>query len=106
MSSMGENRYVHFIWNVHTRQPIIVPDKAMEDFMQICRVMSDETHYLKDITSKLHEGQKVKVIEGPFKGVEGTVLRIKRSRRVVVDFPGLLAVATNYIDPRCLQSLE
>jgi transcription antitermination factor NusG len=106
MSSMGENRYVHFIWNVHTRQPIIVPDKAMEDFMQICRVMSDETLYLKDITSKLHEGQKVKVIEGPFKGVEGTVLRIKRSRRVVVDFPGLLAVATNYIDPRCLQSLE
>ena len=105
-STLGENRYAHFIWNVHTRQPIVVPDKAMADFMHICTVMADETLYLKDVTSKLHEGQKVRVIDGPFKGVEGTVLRIKRSRRVVVDFPGLLAVATNYIDPRCLEPLE
>ena len=104
--SMGENRYAHFIWDVHTRQPIVVPDKAMADFMQVCGVMSDETLYLKNITSKLHEGQKVKVVNGPFKGIEGTVLRIKRSRRVVVDFPGLLAVATNYIDPRDLSPLE
>ena len=103
MLLMGEKRYAHFIWNVHTRQPIVVPDKAMEDFMHICDVMSDETLYLKDITSKLHEGQKVRVTDGPFKGIEGTVLRIKRSRRVVVDFPGLLAVATSYIDPRNLE---
>ena len=103
MLLMGENCYAHFIWNVHTRQPIVVPDKAMEDFMHICDVMSDETLYLKDITSKLHEGQKVRVTDGPFKGIEGTVLRIKRSRRVVVDFPGLLAVATSYIDPRNLE---
>jgi transcription antitermination factor NusG len=106
MISMGERRYAHFIWNVHTRQPIIVPDKAMEDFIHICTVMSDETLYLKDITSKLHEGQRVRVIDGPFKGIEGTVLRVKRSRRVVVDFPDLLAVATNYIDPRNLEPLE
>ena len=103
MLLMGENCYAHFIWNVHTRQPIVVPDKAMEDFMHICDVMSDEILYLKDITSKLHEGQKVRVTDGPFKGIEGTVLRIKRSRRVVVDFPGLLAVATSYIDPRNLE---
>jgi transcription antitermination factor NusG len=106
MISMGERRYAHFVWNVHTRQPIIVPDKAMEDFIHICTVMSDETLYLKDITSKLHEGQRVRVIDGPFKGIEGTVLRVKRSRRVVVDFPDLLAVATNYIDPRNLEPLE
>lgn len=106
MISMGERRYAHFVWNVHTRQPIIVPDKAMEDFIHICTVMSDETLYLKDITSKLREGQRVRVIDGPFKGIEGTVLRVKRSRRVVVDFPDLLAVATNYIDPRNLEPLE
>ena len=106
MYAMGDRRYAHFIWDVHTRKPIVVSDKAMADFIHICGVMSDETLYLKDITSKLHEGQKVRVIEGPFKGIEGTVLRIKRSRRVVVDFPGLLAVATSYIDPRDLEPLE
>jgi transcription antitermination factor NusG len=37
------------------------------------------------------------VKEGPFKGVEGVVVRIKNSRRVMVELPGLFAVATNYI---------
>ena len=100
---MGENRPAHFMWDKSTREPIVVSDKAMEDFMQVCRIMSDDTLYLKDITDKLREGQKVRVIDGPFKGVEGTILRIKRSRRVVVELPGLLAVATNYIDPRSLE---
>lgn len=101
--TMGENRHVHFIWDRSTRNPIVVPDKSMADFIRICTVMSDETLYLKDITSKLSEGQKVRVINGPFKGIEGVILRIKRSRRVVVDFPGLLAVATSYVDPRDIE---
>lgn len=102
-NEMGESRPAHFIWDKHTREPIVVSDKAMEDFMQVCRIMSDDALYLKDITDKLREGQKVRVIDGPFKGVEGTILRIKRSRRVVVELPGLLAVATSYIDPRSLE---
>lgn len=100
---MGEGRNVHFFWDKSTRNPIVVSDKAMADFIQVCKVMNDETLYLKDITDKLHEGQKVRVTEGPFKGIEGTIVRIKKSRRVVVELPGLLAVATNYIDPRFLE---
>ena len=103
--TMGDSRYAHFIWDTRTREPIVVPDKAMQDFIQISQVMNDEALYLKDITSKLHEGQKVRVTDGPFKGVEGVVLRIKRSRRVIVDFPGLLAIATNFIDPRFLEAI-
>ena len=103
---MGEDRHVHFMWNKSTRNPITVSDKAMADFIQVCQVMSDDTLYLKDITSKLHEGQRVRVTDGPFKGIEGTILRIKRSRRIVVELPGLLAVATNYIDPRFLEVVE
>ena len=63
------------------------------------------TQRLKDITEKLREGQRVRVTDGPFKGVEGIVLRIRRSRRVVIELPGLLAVATNYVDPRFLEIL-
>ena len=101
--SMGEDRHVHFMWDKSTRKPIIVSDKAMADFIRVCTVMNDDALYLKDLTSKLHEGQRVRVTDGPFKGIEGTILRIKRSRRVVVELPGLLAIATNYIDPRNLE---
>lgn len=103
LKGMGENHYANFVWDKATRNPIIVTDKAMDDFIRICQIMNDDALYLKDITAKLHEGQKVRVIAGPFQGVEGTILRIKRSRRIVVELPGLLAVATNYIDPRSLE---
>ena len=100
---MGENRHVHYIWDKATCRPITVPDKAMADFIQICLITSDETLYLKDITSKLREGQKVRVIDGPFKGIEGVVLRIRRSRRVVVQLPDMLAVATTFVNPKDLE---
>ncbi len=103
LKGLGENRSAHFMWDKATRNPITVSDKAMADFMQVCQVMSDDALYLKEVTSKLREGQMVRVVEGPFKGVEGRIIRIKRSRRVVVELPGLLAVATNYVDPRFLE---
>ena len=103
--SMGENKYAHYFWDKSTYKPIVVPDKPMQDFMQISRMMSDEILYLKNITEKLREGQKVRVLEGPFKGVEGVVMRVKKSRRVIVDFPGLLAVATTYVCPEDLELL-
>ena len=103
MTQLGESNPAHYIWDKGTKKPIVVPDKAMSDFIQITKVMSDEVLYLQDVTAKLQAGQKVRVKDGPFKGIEGTILRVKRSRRVVVDFPGLLAVATNFIDPRELE---
>lgn len=103
--SMGDNKTAHYIWDKSTRQPIFVPDKQMQDFIQISRVMSDDVLYLNDITSRLREGQRVRVLEGPFKGVEGVVMRVKRSRRVIVDFPGLLAIATTYIQAQHLELL-
>ena len=59
--------------------------------------MADEALYLEDLGSKLREGQKVRVKNGPLAGVEGVVMRVKRSRRVVVELPGLMAIATTYI---------
>ena len=75
----------------------------MRDFMQISRVMSDDILYLKEITSKIREGQRVRVLCGPFQGVEGVVLRVKRSRRVVVELPDMLAIATTYVQPDHLE---
>ena len=78
----------------------------MKDFITVCRVMADEVLYLKEITAKLREGRKVKILEGPFAGVEGIIVRIKKSRRVVVELPGMLAVATTFINPEALELIE
>ena len=47
----------------------------------------------------------MRVLSGPFKDIEGVVVRVKRSRRVVVELPGLLAIATTYIKPSELEIL-
>ena len=68
--------------------------------------MADDTLYLKEITPQLRVGTRVRVTEGPFKGVEGFVARIKKSRRIVVELPGMLAVATTYVEPQALELIE
>ena len=105
-SKMGETRYVHFIWDKATQSPIIVPDKAMSDFIRISSVMSDEILYLKELAPKLRTGRKVRILEGPFKGVEGVIVRVRKSRRVMVELPGMLAVATTFIAPQNLELIE
>lgn len=105
MTGLGEACPARFIWDKSTRNPIVVPDKAMDDFMKISLSMSDETIYLNEVSAKLREGMKVKVNDGPFKDVEGVVVRIKKSRRVMVELPGLFAIATNYIPVENLEIL-
>ena len=104
--SMGEASPARFIWDKATRNPITIPDKAMEDFILVSRTMLDDVIYLNEVNSKLREGQKVKVIDGPFKGVEGKVVRIRKSRRVVIELPGMLAIATTFIPKEFVEPIS
>lgn len=106
MNQLGEACPARYIWDKANGRPAVIPDKAMSDFITVCTVMADDVLYLKDITSRLREGRKVRILDGPFKGVEGVILRVKRSRRVVVELPGMLAVATTFIDLRNLEVIQ
>ena len=99
----GETSPVHFYWDRTANKPLIVPEKAMNDFIAVSSTLDEDLIYITEITSKLREGQTVKVKEGPFKGVEGKVVRIRKSRRILVELPGMLAVATTYIQPEYLE---
>jgi TonB-dependent SusC/RagA subfamily outer membrane receptor len=50
------------------------------------------------ITTK--KGERVRVIDGRFKGLEGEIKRINGDHRLIVTIEGICAVATTYI-PRC-----
>lgn len=101
--SFGDARPVNYYWDRTKNAPLVVPDKAMEDFITVASSMDEELVYITEISPKLKEGQAVRVKEGPFKGVEGKVVRIKKSRRILVELPGMLAVATTFVDPSYLE---
>ena len=96
--SFGDARPVNYYWDRTTNRPLAVPDKAMEDFIAVASTLDPDLIYLTEISDKLREGQKVVVKEGPFKGVEGKVVRIRKSRRIMVEIPGMLAVASTYVE--------
>ena len=99
----GDTSPVHFYWDRTANKPLTVPEKAMNDFIAVSSTLDEDLIYITEITSKLREGQTVKVKEGPFKGVEGKVVRIRKSRRILIELPGMLAVATTYIQPEYLE---
>lgn len=94
---------VHYIWDRGTSVPIVVPDKAMEDFIKVSSTMDENLIYMSEVSPVLRAGQKVRVKSGPFSGVEGTVVRIKKMRRVMVELPGMFALATTYIPSEYLE---
>lgn len=83
---------------------LTVPDKEMEDFIRVASELETEKRYYMPTEVELKAGQRIRIAEGPFKGVEGTLLKIKglRDKRFVVSIPGFLSVAT-IVDPSFIQ---
>lgn len=103
INAFGESSPVTYYWDRTAGRPLVIPDKAMEDFIAVSSSMEQDLIYLTRISPKLREGQTVKVKDGPFKGVEGKIVRIRKSRRILVELPGMLAVASTYIPLEQLQ---
>lgn len=104
--SLGEQTLVNYYWDRIASRPLVIPDRAMEDFITVASSLDEDIIYLTQISDKLREGQLVEVTGGLFDGVRGKIVRIKKNRRVMVELPGFLAVTTNYIEPRYLKLSE
>lgn len=74
--------------------PLVVPERQMNDFIRAVET-AEHPLYLTPDELDLRAGAKVRMIDGPLKGVEGTFQRVKgrRSRRLVVTIPSMLSVA-------------
>ena len=99
----GDKSPVHYYWDRTAGRPMTVPEKAMDDFIKVSSSMDEDLIYLTEISEKLREGQIVKVRNGSFAGVEGRIVRIRKSRRLMVELPGMLAVASTYLRPEDIE---
>lgn len=75
----------------------IIPDDQMRNFI-LCTSIQ-ESGRLEVIADKpdYHRGERVRVIDGIFKGMEGVIKRVKKDRKLIVAIEGVVAVATEYI---------
>ena len=85
--------------------PAPIPEDEMRAFILVTSAGPDTFEVLGDDLPKYHTGQKVRVTEGPFAGLEGRVKRIKKDRRLVITVTGIVAVATVHINPAYLEPI-
>lgn len=85
--------------------PQYVPDKQMSDFIKVVRTMGSKP---VDPNIDLRKGDRVRVLTGPFEGVEGVFVRMpnRHEKRVVVQIEGVAAVATQTLNASDVEKLE
>ncbi len=88
------------------KEPVVVPDKEMEIFRIITSAADTGLEFLGEDATVYKKGDRVRVKEGPFKGAEGYIIRLRKDRRLVVTITGVAAIATSYIPPALLEKVE
>lgn len=88
-----------------THIPVVVPDKEMEVFRIVTSAMQSGLTVLENDPATYQTGDKVRVTDGPFKGAEGYIKRIKKDRRLVVTISGIAAIATSFIPMELLEKI-
>ncbi len=88
------------------RKPIIVPQQQMDSFIAVAGTYDEQLIYLNPDPGDFNQGDRVRILGGPFEGAEGVFVRVKGDRRVVVSIEGVVAVATTFIHPSLLEKIE
>lgn len=95
--------YTHVTNGVRVPSPI--DEEEMRVFMLVTSVEDERLQYLDVGSVNYKEGQRVKVLDGPYKDCTGYIKRIKGNRRLLVAVEGLALVATSYIPSEFLEKI-
>lgn len=90
------------------RRLMTVPDADMRNFMAIAGHEDEPIRYLDNEEVAIAAGDRVRILEGPFAGIEGRFVRLKnaRTRSVVVTLDGIVSVATTTIPASQVEKIE
>ena len=82
-------------------------ENQMRNFIAVAANIDEPVIFLSPEEVALSKGDKVRIKDGVFMGVEGTFMRVKntRDRRVVVKIDGITAVATASIPSALVEKI-
>lgn len=98
----SKNRSVPYCYP-GTRIPAPIADRDMEIFML---VVKHGAAHVEQVEFPIDRGDRVRVIDGMFKGAEGYIRRVHGSRRFVVALEGVVAIAVTHIPRQYLERVE
>lgn len=88
--------------------PLTVGFSEMIDFIKITSLNNEHVLIFSanKFDRKYKKGDKVRVINGDFKGVVGRVVRMAGQQRIVVEIEGLCFIATAYVPSAFIQPID
>ena len=89
-----------------TSEIAYVPDKQMEDFIRVTESRNEHVLMIENLDFAFKPGQKVRITQGAFEGVEGTLKSIKKHIAVVIPIKNIMAVAIINVPKKHLQRLD
>ena len=90
-----------------TQDYLIVPDKQMADFIRVAGQHEAAIDFYAPEELHLEKGTPVRILGGPFDGVEGIFLKVQgaRARRLVVQIPNTLAAVVS-VEPDLVEVIK
>jgi len=89
-----------------TRKPGAIRDEEMRSFILVTSADAGRNvRYFGADAPEYHTGDRVRVIDGIYKGAEGYIKRIKKDRKLIVSVTGVAVVAVSYIHPSYLEKI-
>ena len=99
--------YNHFELNDEQKNPpLIISCKEMGRFVKATCNKNKHLLFVDPAQCHFKSGELVKVIDGPFVGIEGKVARISGQQRVVISLSQIGLISTAYIPTAFLQKID
>lgn len=90
--------YNHFkVGEFGKNPPLTVGYNEMMNFIRVTSLNNEHVRLVESQHCHYKSGDKVRIVDGDFAGVEGKVARVAGQQRVVIELPGVCLVATAYI---------
>ena len=99
--------YNHFELDDNQKNPpLTVSDEEMNRFILATCNMNRHLLFVQPSQCHFKGGDQVRVIDGPFTGVEGRVARVAEQQRVVISLSNIGLISTAYIPTAFLRRIE
>lgn len=96
-----------FYTEAGTSKPGVIHDAEMRSFILVTSADAGRNvKYFGSDAPEYHTGDRVRVIDGIYKGAEGYIKRIKKDRKLIVSVTGVAVVAVSYIHPDFLEIID
>lgn len=86
--------------------PLVIRFADMMNFIRVTSVDNVHVRLIHPDQCHYKSGDRVRIIDGEFKGVVGRVARVAGQQRVVVELSGLCLVATAYVPSAFIERVE